>query len=537
MMATSHSDTLQPLATRTPRAVREREILRVAAILGGDGGEQGAAKARKEVLKWVQKRVGDHLPEAAWKYDEFEKYIGGRDCKAVHVTDGSTDLWAIRSNDPDKNIAQRVWTTEVVIGFAKMQNARFSLRLLASSPEADLQNIERAVPGLLRQLANGCGLFQGVRRLTSEPWIVESNGDTEGLIDVLLDPSRREPVFVLTVPTSTADSVAPLIAPKPLARAMLGLARVVVLPACFTWVLTERLGKRLSVFGGAIRAYLPGFTEDANPYDHALFLRERLSSPTSIRQISITLRQIAAAESLRKLRLGHDVLSFSMVQARSLGSVARLERENTTGTKKLITEIENIKESLRKSESEQEWFAEQHDRAEKTAKELGQKLSVANLRIQHLTAQLATHDDKPDSNIPLPNNWANFSDWCEMHLKDRVLLSPRARREVSAPLFEDVAVAGRCLLWLANDYRQGRLESNAGSLRGPIESGLKNDRCGADQFKFGWQGKQFNVRWHIKNGGNTRDPMRCLRIYYFWDDASQQVVIASMPAHIHTDAT
>ena len=291
------------------------------------------------------------------------------------------------------------------------------------------------------------------------------------------------------------------------------------------------------MFGGAIRAYLPGFTEDANPYDHALFLRERLSSPTSIRQISVTLRQIAAAESLRKLRLGHDVLSFSTVQAHSLGSVARLERENTMVTKKLITEIENIKESLRKSESDQEWFSEQHDRAEKIAKELGQKLSVANLRIQHLTAQLATHDDKPDSNIPLPNNWANFSDWCEMHLKDRVLLSPRARREVSAPLFEDVAVAGRCLLWLANDYRQGRLESNAGSLRGPIESGLKNDRCGADQFKFDWQGKQFNVRWHIKNGGNTRDPMRCLRIYYFWDDASQQVVIASMPAHIHTDAT
>ena len=232
MMATSHSDALQPLATRMPRAVREREILRVAAILGGDGGEQGAAKARKEVLKWVQRRVGDRLPEAAWKYGEFEKYIGGRDCKAVHVTDGSTDLWAIRSNDPDKNIAQRVWTTEAVIGFAEMQNARFSLRLLASSPEADLQNVERAVPGLLRQLANGCGLYQGGRRLTPEPWIVESDGDTEGLIDVLLDPLRREPVFVLTGPTSMADSVAPLIAPKPLARAMLGLARVVVLPAC-----------------------------------------------------------------------------------------------------------------------------------------------------------------------------------------------------------------------------------------------------------------------------------------------------------------
>ena len=45
------------------------------------------------------------------------------------------------------------------------------------------------------------------------------------------------------------------------------------------------------------------------------------------------------------------------------------------------------------------------------------------------------------------------------------------------------------------------------------------------------------VEWHIKNGGNTRDPRRCLRIYYFWDEDSQQVVIATMPAHIQTGAT
>ena len=40
-----------------------------------------------------------------------------------------------------------------------------------------------------------------------------------------------------------------------------------------------------------------------------------------------------------------------------------------------------------------------------------------------------------------------------------------------------------------------------------------------------------------ENGGNTRDPRRCLRIYYFWDEESQMVVIATMPAHIRTGAT
>jgi len=56
-------------------------------------------------------------------------------------------------------------------------------------------------------------------------------------------------------------------------------------------------------------------------------------------------------------------------------------------------------------------------------------------------------------------------------------------------------------------------------------------------FDMEWQGKKRRVEWHIKNGGNTHDPKRCMRIYYFWDDASLQTVIANMPAHIRTDAT
>jgi hypothetical protein len=71
----------------------------------------------------------------------------------------------------------------------------------------------------------------------------------------------------------------------------------------------------------------------------------------------------------------------------------------------------------------------------------------------------------------------------------------------------------------------------------PIEAGVKNTHCGSDEFDIEWQGRTQQVEWHIKNGGNTREPRRCLRIYYFWDDASQQAVIASMPAHRRSDAS
>lgn len=541
MATAALSDVFRFPHTSAPRTVREREILRVAATVDGDGDDRSAEKARKEVLKWVRKRVGAPLPKIAWEYDDFEKNMGGRDCKAIRIVDGSTDLWAIRANDPDKTVAGRVWTTEIFIGHENPRSVRFGLRLLASAPEADPLTVEPAVPGLMLQLAGACRLYQGETRLTSEPWTVESDDDTQRLIDALLDP-RREPVFVLSVASGAVDPLAPYMPPGPLARKSVGLARTVVLPARFTWSLTERLGKRLSVFGGAARAYMPGFAEDSDPYNHPLFLAERLSGRTSARQVSITLRRRAATMSLRRIRLEQDVLSFSSVQNHSLAARrARLDHENATAEKKLEAaqvEIENLKESLRKSVDEQNWFAEQHDKAVAEKEQLENKLGAANYHNQRLTEQLATHNDKPDSDICLPDEWGNFSDWCETHLSGRVVLSPHARGEVRAPLFADVAMAGRCLLWLANDYRQARLQGgNAGDLRVPIEGGLRNDQCGADAFECLWQGKRFNVKWHIKSGGNTRDPSRCLRIYYFWDDASERVVIASMPAHIRTGAT
>jgi hypothetical protein len=94
------------------------------------------------------------------------------------------------------------------------------------------------------------------------------------------------------------------------------------------------------------------------------------------------------------------------------------------------------------------------------------------------------------------------------------------------------------LLWLANTFRGLKIDGTEGSLRDMVlEPGIINAHCGNDAFEIDWQGKSRKVDWHIKNGGNTHDPKRCLRIYYFWDDAALQTVVARMPAHLDTDAT
>lgn len=534
------SGAFRPSVARAPQVVREREILRVAASFEGCDGILEAENARKEVLTWIEGRAEEALPPEAWSCDGFDHRAGGRDCSAVRIAETTSDVWAIRANEPDGDVPQRTWTTEVVIGVTTKRKPLIGLRLIVSSPEEHLP-IEPATPSVLRQIQNKYDLYIENERLSTEPRTVESYEDVERLIGSLLDPKRRIPIVVLSVPPGAFDSYTPLLDPGPLALALLGLARVIVLPARFTWPLTERLGKRLSVFGGAARIYLPGFTEDADPYNHDLVLATRLSTRIQTRQASDHLRREVSKDSLSRLKLDRDVLAYSTVRARSHElENKRFEKEDSTIGDKLraaLGEIDMLKENLKKIQTERDDYFDKWVTEEEKRKSAQSNLDSAQGRIDQLTEQLSAQGRGPDSDIRFPRSWTEFSDWCDEHLSGRVQLSPRSVREVKDPQYKDIGVAARCLLWLANDYRKARMSGGDGDLRRQIFDGVKNDRCGADSFEFSWRGRRVRVAWHIKNGGTTRDPGRCLRVYYFWDDASQQVVIASMPAHIRTGAT
>jgi len=536
----------EPVAAGDPRLaklpesarVRERELLRVAGQLGGADAATAAQAARVEVLEWVERQIGDQLPAVAAKGQSFEYLRGGRTCIAAEFADDHRALWALRVDRPDANVAQRTWTTEVVIGHTPgASSALFSLRLLVSSPEPALQ-VEPAVPSLVRQIATVCGLRLDGIPLDGSAWHIASEADAEQLVAELLDPKRQVPYMVCSV---AEGETKPGINSQLLAKATLGIARVVVVPADYTWVLTQQLGKPLSVFNGAARAYMPGFTYDANPFAHRLFILGTNAKDERARSALTALRWIAANESVRRLQLGTDVLAFSAVRDASLDfERERLKRAGSADTEQLRAaqaQIDALKDDLRRSAETQQWLSDEHKAAEERAQHLEQQLRGAQFRIQQLLDQIKARGDQPDAGIPLPASWDTFADWCDEVLSGRVVLSSRARRETKSAAFDDPQTAARCLLWLANEYRDSRINGANNDLRKPVGEGIHNERCGADSFEFVWGKRKVSVEWHLKNGGNTRDPRRCLRIYYFWDEDSQMVVIASMPAHIPTRAT
>jgi len=526
-----------------PRVVREQEVLRIAASLPPSDTGKELDVARREILAWTQKRSGGRLPPEAWRFESFEYLSGGRNSVGVRMTLGLADVWAIRADDPDKTVAGRIWTHEIVIGTMPGSAPRLSVRQLISSPE-DEPKYEPHSPGFIQQLSETCGIFEPSRQLQHIPWEICSEAETEELVDLLLDSDRTIPVFVLTTGWSSSASIqAPLVDAFSLSRATVGNAHVVVLPQEFAALLTERFGKQRSVFGGAVRAYMPGFNEDANPYDHRLVIADLIRVPGGAEQSIRWLRSLAAIESIKRTRLGHDVRAFSSVKKAKLESTAEdLEKQGAGDSAKLVTANERLKalqESLEEAERWEKVLSDEHAREEQRAQAAEEQLRASSFRIQALMDQLQSQGpDREAGSTPSPKTWGQLTAWCDTELAGMVSLAPSARKGIKSADFEDLELVVRCIRWLAADCRQWRINGGDGSLRElVIEDGIRNSPCGGDEYDTDWQGRRYTADWHIKNGGNTRDPKRCLRIYYFWEPNSQQIVITDMPAHRRTGMT
>lgn len=407
-----------------------------------------------------------------------------------------------------------------------------------ASPE-EKPEFDPAVPALLRQIASNPGLSADGVPLCDAPWQIGSEDELSQLIDLLEAPARRFPVFVASGDERADDPDRPLIDVEMLARTTIGLAHVFVVPARFTYGLSDAFGKLRSCYHGAVRTYLPGFDSAADPYDHPLRLGDLVQRDPAA--IVAELRRFAAKESLRRLHLGQHVLAFASLRSASI----KLEQEAKASTR--TSEAEQLEsarrqiEALRAEVEEKQAEAEQHfklaQEEEERAKVAETQLHHARERIRQLEAQLARRGQKPDEDVQPPAAWSELADWCDRTLIGRLVLAPAARRGIKKAEFEAVSLAARCLLWLANECRNRRLNGGGSLANVPIARGIENAPCGEDTFKFEFQGRRLEADRHIKNRGNTRDPLRCLRIDYAWDELTHQIVVADMSGHRRTGAS
>lgn len=538
-MSATFSEVLTPLSEKMPHAVRNIEILRVAAQLDGNDFSTITETARKAVLAWAKKRAGRELPPDAWKLQDFEVFAGGRNSTAVRIHNDKLDVWALRAEDPDKKVAGRVWSTEVVVGGEVGDRPHVSLRLVVSTSEAEFE-IEPHVPGLVLQMVDKPGLVRGSRPLLSQPITIQTEKQAENLCDHLEDPTRRLPIFVVTLPEGKKTE--PLIDDMLLAKATAGIARTFRVPSELTQILSNRFGCYRSVFNSGVRAYLRGFNASDDPFRHRLFVGANLREAGAAESCVRRLRSLAADISISETRLGKDVLDFAYVRTASRQLKRSDLAESEAPDKELLLKtaedlVESLEKQLEEKNKEIDSYIAEIEAVEDRANAAERENRSLLFHVRQLQEKLSVGEVASEEEAPLPQEWSKFIDWFDQTYPDRVVLTPAARRLVRNPEFEDVPLVARAVKWLATVQHDRRV-NGGGSLRDvSVENGVLNSPCGGDSYDAHWQGRRYEVDWHIKNGGNGRDPKRCLRIYYFWEPDTQQTVIDYLPGHRRTSAT
>ena len=134
-----------------------------------------------------------------------------------------------------------------------------------------------AAPEVVRRLADSPGLTDYGWRLRATPWVVQDAESVAGLIDLISDPERTRPVFLTGLEIGETDPETAAIDVADLAWRTVGLAHVAVLTGPMTFVLSDRVGRRFSVFGNAVRTYHPGCVFGEREERHPMALAETLS--------------------------------------------------------------------------------------------------------------------------------------------------------------------------------------------------------------------------------------------------------------------
>lgn len=256
-----------------------RTAVAVAAEISADGSESEFGLSRAQVLRWLEAHVGPlpagfdrggRGPEGGFHVERHRS--AGAIVRAVEREAGTSRYFGV-SLEVGAIAGLAAWKAIVVLFRA---GATSYLRAVLLAPRRRLQTRTASlwVPGIVPWLARSPGLTDYGWRVLPAPWVVEDEEGVEGLIELIGNRDRTRPVFAIGLYPRETNPESALLDPWDLAHRTVGLAHVVVLTGPMTYVLTDRVGRKYSVFGNAIRTYRPGCVLGSRAMEHPMALPE-----------------------------------------------------------------------------------------------------------------------------------------------------------------------------------------------------------------------------------------------------------------------
>ncbi|MDA8459865.1 hypothetical protein M4R23_12015 [Acidovorax sp. GBBC 3332] len=411
------------------------------------------------------------------------------------------------------------------------------------------------MPGFVRQILGLGEAELDSLPVTGRPTMVSSRLEVEALVRLLESIERQSDVLVVALPEGSVDPRHASVDVQQLAKELQGVSHVYVLTGAAWFELTDLVGRVLSVFRGAVRIYRPGFQAWVDqPTNHPLVLPQRIAN-------------WAGGDSSNFLAWLIDHILARTVQG--LGREARLPAYNTVrqmaaqadraslkshgGTDQELMELfeqdnEQLRMELREQKEQYDGLLQTADHDREEAEDRAATARAQSLkwlyRIRQLEAELRELGAR--RHTPIPTTLDGFEDWCKEQLVGAVEVANRAVQAVRKSDFHEPEFIYKCLTLLRDAYVPMRVEGSRERRevyeRALQELQLEESPTGdgvkyaADQYSVIYGGARRPLDRHLK-GSNSRDRRYGFRLYFFWDEEGEVVVVGWLPSHLDNRLT
>lgn len=500
--------------------------------------------AHKFIYEYLRTKSSD-VPKDLFTRDSFDSESGV--ISSEHIGQDSFEMWAVRLSEPDSTVPGRSWHLELTTG--KLSSGyHFGSRLSCFSRNLDFE-FQPAVPRVYRQLAAQGILYGDGIKLSDSPIDITSDGEIDWLLALINNPRRWRNVIALAIDErgqSALDAYA-------LANRLCGTAHVVRISPGASFLLSDKVEKYLSVFDYGIRIYRPtSKLEEDDVHRHPLFTKQHISRVDTDRLFTNIALDAFRASVERNLQR-QAIPTFA--QVRSANATFRLDAARDRGQSKASLEVQLEAALAAKKASEvqaEESLAlavqEETERVQAEAErdlERGRSAAMA-ARIRALETQLSLLKGSRQVS-KRPAGYDEMATWIQTEFAGRIQLCGKALRGLRDSKYENIGLVCDVIELLGTVYvdsRRGiqsawtRFETEIAQWGLDFSKSISETRAGeqGEEYFATYRNKRRFLEWHLKKG-TSRDPRRDLRIYFFWDEEDEELVLGYLTGHLDNRLT
>ena len=539
-----------PARPRLSRSAGTVNVLAFAAMLGKPGASSAGSfeSAKKDVLQWLSNKGFRSLDSVSNQHAEHA------DGEVTIETDGQ-GIWAMRFDDRKSMADGAIWRVEVTLLGVGASALSVRMAQVRSNEEAP-PPVASGVPSVVSKVAQHIGLQDAGVALVDSAKRLRGANDVAWFSHLLLNPYRGQPVIVIS---GNVDASA-----DRLAKRLVGVAHVLHVDKSISDGLIRNFGRDRAVFGNAVRLYRPGFSADADPFQHPLWVLKGAALP---KWLADELFEHACTISLEIGDLEERAPSFHSIrnllaEGRLATSEQRLielrrEAESIASTaEERIGRLQAINEELEALLSEQKarnkYLAEQLTQADQELQSTKLERTSALEEVRQLKFKLSnqwneveTGYSESEDQVEYPESWDDLETWVEVYGQEKLVLHPKAAKAARESPFKDIPLAYKAMDYLVRYYIPMRTRSSDDtdayqrSKQALAELGLEESDVGtADEikrykkeYKRQYDGREVTLDRHLKRGVGFGGDFQ-FRMYFYYDDVAKKVLVGHMPTHL-----